>query len=225
MDDMSSDQEVPTGVLDLLRIFLAARSRGEDAILILETRKRNISTKYRSSEHAAGAPAAVNNPVLKRKKRSPARVLRSRLRMEKFMKEKVDEKLKAEASLESQVAGSPATRLLVEVDQDSLSKSDQCDCVASCEASHDNLLEDEWLKIEIFDDIRNWDEDAFVESPDLSPNVVVEVKEDLYMEKSRFYCNFCDFRGKTMWDVITHTRKMHHTVQQRYPMWHSGTRH
>ena len=55
MDDMSSDQEVPAGVLDLLRIFLAARSRGEDAILILETRKRNISTKYRSSEGKRGA--------------------------------------------------------------------------------------------------------------------------------------------------------------------------
>ena len=225
MDDMSSDQEVPAGVLDLLRIFLAARSRGEDAILILETRKRNISTKYRSSEHAAGAPAAVNNPVLKRKKRSPARVLRSRLRMEKFMKEKDDEKLKAEASLESQVAGSPATRLLVEVDQDSLSKSDQCDCVASCEASRDDSLEDERLKMEISDDIRNWDEDAFVESPDSSPNVVVEVKKDLYMEKGRFYCNHCDFRGKTTWDVITHNRKMHHNVKQHYPVWHSGTGH
>ena len=42
------------------------------------------------------------------------------------MKEKVDEKLKAEASLESQVAGAPATRVLIEVDQ---SKVDQKDTV------------------------------------------------------------------------------------------------
>ena len=56
MDNISSDQEVPTGVLNMLRIFLAARSRGEDAILILETKERNLSTKYRSTEHAAGAP-------------------------------------------------------------------------------------------------------------------------------------------------------------------------
>ena len=42
------------------------------------------------------------------------------------MKEKVDETLKADASLESQVAGAPAIRVLIEVDQ---SKVDQKDTV------------------------------------------------------------------------------------------------
>ena len=44
--------------------------------------------------------------------------------LEKFMKEKVDEKLKAEASLESQVAGAPATRVLIEVDQNKVEQKD-----------------------------------------------------------------------------------------------------
>ena len=55
---MSSTQ-VPPGVMELLKIFLAARSRGEDSVLILDTRRKTISTKYRTAENAVGAPAAT----------------------------------------------------------------------------------------------------------------------------------------------------------------------
>ena len=64
MVDLTSAQDVPPRVMDLLRIFLAASSRGEEAVLTLETRKNAISTKYRSVESPAGVLAATNNTVL-----------------------------------------------------------------------------------------------------------------------------------------------------------------
>ena len=48
----------PSQVTDLLKIFLAAKSCGRDAVLVLETRNGTLSTKYRSWEKEAGAPAA-----------------------------------------------------------------------------------------------------------------------------------------------------------------------
>ena len=118
MIDMSSTQEVPPGVMDLLRIFLAARSRGEDAVLILETRRKTLSTKYRSDENSAGAPAATNTPPLKKRSKNPARVERSRLRLEKFIKKKADDKNQAENSLVSPAVGTPSRRLIIDLEGD-----------------------------------------------------------------------------------------------------------
>ena len=92
MIDMSSTQEVPPGVMEMLKIFLAARSRGEDAVLILETRRKTLSAKYRSAENAAGSSAAKNTPALKKRRKNQARVERSRLWIETFMKKKTDDK-------------------------------------------------------------------------------------------------------------------------------------
>ena len=47
MIDLTSAQDVPPRVMDLLRIFLAASSRGEEAVLTLKTSKKAISTKFR----------------------------------------------------------------------------------------------------------------------------------------------------------------------------------
>ena len=46
--------DVPPRVLELLEAFLSASSRGEHALLILETRKTSISMKYRSVETFTG---------------------------------------------------------------------------------------------------------------------------------------------------------------------------
>ena len=77
MIEMSSTQEVPPGVMDLLKIFLAARSRGEDAVLVPDTRKKTLFTNYRSEENAVGEPAALNTPALKKRSKNSARVERS----------------------------------------------------------------------------------------------------------------------------------------------------
>ena len=101
--------------MDLLRIFLAARSRGEDAVLVLETRNQTISAKYKSAETASGAPAATNTPLVRKRRKNPARVQRSRLRLETFMKRKEDEKNQAETS---HAAGRPVDRLVIDLDKD-----------------------------------------------------------------------------------------------------------
>ena len=98
MSDMSSSHEVPPGVLDLLKIFLAARSRGEEAVLILETRRKPLSNKYRSAKNSAGVPATTNTPPVMKRSKNPAIVERSQLRLEKFMKKKADEMNQAENS-------------------------------------------------------------------------------------------------------------------------------
>ena len=67
-------EDVPQSVLDLLKIFLASRSRGEKAMLILETQNKAIKTKYRSMDTAVGAPAAPTSTKTRRK--NPAQVRR-----------------------------------------------------------------------------------------------------------------------------------------------------
>ena len=52
-----TSEDVPPRVLDLLKMFLAANTRGEQAVLILETRNRTLTTKYSSVEKLAGSPA------------------------------------------------------------------------------------------------------------------------------------------------------------------------
>ena len=110
MVDMNTQEEdVPPRLLEMLQIFLATKSRGEQAVLILETRQGTLTTKYRTVEALAGVPATTNTcsePPCK-KKENPARARRSRLRLEKFMQQKVDEKLKAEQpKVTNEAAGS-----------------------------------------------------------------------------------------------------------------------
>ena len=42
--------DIHSNVLDLLRMFLSASSRGDQAVLILDTRKGSLSTKYKCVE-------------------------------------------------------------------------------------------------------------------------------------------------------------------------------
>ena len=84
-----SSQEIPQRVMDLLRIFLAANSRGEQAVLVLETRKGTLNTKYRNVESVAGVPVCSTSSTSAPKKVNQARARRSRLRLEQFIQRKV----------------------------------------------------------------------------------------------------------------------------------------
>ena len=107
MVDVKSLDDVPTRVLDLLKIFLAASSRGERAVLVLETRSKSLTAKYRGvDDDVVGVPAPSTNITLRKK--APARArMRSQLRLETFVKKKSEEKAKKEQQqmLDSQAAG------------------------------------------------------------------------------------------------------------------------
>ena len=86
MED-SDDQDVPQRLLDILGIILAASKRGDHAALILEARDKDIITKYRSVEPAAGVSATTNTPATSnatKRRKNPARATRSLARLEKF---------------------------------------------------------------------------------------------------------------------------------------------
>ena len=57
---------MPVRIIEMLRIFLAARSRVEEADLLLETRTGVLTTKYRSVETVVGVPAPITNIAKKR---------------------------------------------------------------------------------------------------------------------------------------------------------------
>ena len=86
------DSEHDKRVLDMVRIFLASSSRGDHTVLVLESRKQEITTKHRSIEGKAGAPASTSTSTTK-KKMNPARARRSKLRLEQFLAKKEKEKL------------------------------------------------------------------------------------------------------------------------------------
>ena len=86
MASVTTTDNIPPRVMDLLRIFLAASSRGEQAVLVLETSKTTVTTKYRSVETLAGAPATTN--AYAERKRNPARARRSHIRLDEFMRRK-----------------------------------------------------------------------------------------------------------------------------------------
>ena len=67
MVDSDSDQDVPQRVLDMVRMFLASSTKGDNTVLILESRNRQIVTKYRSVEKVAGATANTPNLNTNRK--------------------------------------------------------------------------------------------------------------------------------------------------------------
>ena len=104
MVNMTSDKVVPPSVMDVLRIFLAASIRGEEAVLVLDTRQGKLTTKYRRVETLAGTPATTSTSTTPKRKMNPARVRRSRLRLEKFNQKKEEEK-EGEATKELQQTG------------------------------------------------------------------------------------------------------------------------
>ena len=105
-----SDQNVPPKFLEMLRIFLAASSRSENAVLVLETRKGTLKLKYRTVETVAGPPATTSTSTTSKRNENPARARRSRLRMEQFARRKLQEK--------SAGAGvSSSTKLILELDK------------------------------------------------------------------------------------------------------------
>ena len=85
-------EDVSPRVMELLRIFLAASSRDEHALLVLETRNGRLTTKYRSVEIVAGDSTTDSLTTKPKSKNNPARARRSRLRLEQFNKRKVEEK-------------------------------------------------------------------------------------------------------------------------------------
>ena len=97
------DSEVDQRVMDLVRMFLATSSRGDHAVLVLESRKQQITTKYRSVEKMAGSPAPTSTRT--KKKENPARARRSKLRLEQFLAKKEEEKLKKQQTGSQTAAG------------------------------------------------------------------------------------------------------------------------
>ena len=87
MDDTNSVQDVPPSVMDMLRLFLAASTRGEDISLVLESRMGTITTKYRCVGKVAGTSAAPSN-TSRQPKMKPARLWKSKLRQEEFSRKK-----------------------------------------------------------------------------------------------------------------------------------------
>jgi hypothetical protein len=97
------DSEVDQRVLDLVRMFLAASSRGDHAVFVLESSKQQITTKYRSVEKMAGSPAPTSTRT--KKKENPARARRSKLRLEQFLSKKEEEKLQKQQTGSQTAAG------------------------------------------------------------------------------------------------------------------------
>ena len=75
--------------MDVLKIFLAASSGGETAVLVLDTKNKAVTFMYSSVEPVAGKP--VKPSPSSRKRQNPARV-----RLEAFMHKKVEEKARNE---------------------------------------------------------------------------------------------------------------------------------
>ena len=99
-------EDLPSRVLDLLKTFLAASSRGETAVLVLETKKKAVNTKYRSVDTEVGSPAPLTN-TSRRKRKNPARARRSQLRLEAFRAKKSEEqaRLEHQQTLDNNAAG------------------------------------------------------------------------------------------------------------------------
>jgi hypothetical protein len=91
-------ESIPPRVMDLLKMFLAASSRGEQVVLVLETRQRTLTTKFRSVEKVAGSQAPLTTPSTKKRRNNPARARRSQLWLEEFTRKK----LEAQANVKDQ---------------------------------------------------------------------------------------------------------------------------
>ena len=104
MVDASSSLDGPPRVLEMLRIFLAANSRGEQATLVLETRNKTINISMKNVDTMIGAPVRGTISLPRQKKVNPARARRSKARLEKFLRKKEEEKCQESST------GIPLTR-------------------------------------------------------------------------------------------------------------------
>ena len=87
---IDAESDVPSRVMELLKIFLAASSRGEQAVLVLETKGRTLTTKFRNVESVVGTPAIANTcDTIRKKKFNPARVRRFQIQAGEVLKEEV----------------------------------------------------------------------------------------------------------------------------------------
>ena len=99
MVDNDSVGDLPPNVLDMLRMFLAASSRGEHVSLVLESRNNALSTKYWSVGQIAGAPAEMNSMKHEKRKMNPARLRRSKIRQEEFFRRKKFQTTRSQVTL------------------------------------------------------------------------------------------------------------------------------
>ena len=106
MVKLRCQDDLPSRVLDLLKTVLAASSRGETAVLVLETKKKAVNTKYRSVDIEVGSQAPLTN-TSRRKWNNPARAKRSQLRLEAYRAKKLEEqaRLEHQQTLDNNAAG------------------------------------------------------------------------------------------------------------------------
>ena len=96
----------PARVMELLRMFLAANSRGEVAVLCLETRKKTLTTKYKNEVRTETTGIQATSTDVSKKNQNPSRARRSLLRLKKFMQMNEDATLEqSEVSSEPQAPG------------------------------------------------------------------------------------------------------------------------
>ena len=74
----------------MLKIFLPTSSRGETSVLVLDTKNKAVTNKYKSVEPVDGKPDKPRPST--RKSQNPVTVRRSQLWLETFIKKKVEEK-------------------------------------------------------------------------------------------------------------------------------------
>ena len=101
---------------------LIQTARGDNTVLTLESRSKQIITKYRSVEKVTG-PTATTSPsttTSSMRRTNPSRAKRSRLRLEKFNQKKEDEKLDQQeiGSQSPAVAEATSTKLIIELDKE-----------------------------------------------------------------------------------------------------------
>ena len=72
----------------------------------METRNKNLTTKYKCREEVSGGPvptSSSSNPSKSKKRINPARARRSKLRLEMFVKKKLEEKKKVANTVDQEV--------------------------------------------------------------------------------------------------------------------------
>ena len=112
------EDDVTERMLDMVKMFLAASTRGDKTVLILESRNQKIFTKYRSMETVTG-PTATTSPsttaTSSTRRKNPSRAKRSRLRLEKFNQKKDDEKQQEIGSQSPTDSEATSTRLIIKL--------------------------------------------------------------------------------------------------------------
>ena len=174
--------DVPPRVLELLETFLSASSRGEHALLILETRKTSISMKYRSVETVTGPSATTSPSAVLKKKMNPARARRSKARLELFLKKK-DEERNQELSIQvigesatSEVAGAANynTRKVVTDMAEEISAIPQLDGVCERESPKNESREVFSFKSDFTEeDIKNQLDEIFKNTNEISTKIIL----------------------------------------------------